>query len=186
VAAEDDEQLQEVEQKRATASDAIVNSDSAEKIRLVRIALENAAAHEPPPGVPTLEEVFAAGIEPASGVPIRQPGAGLEISERLGTGLRHAEENSCRCARTPAGSASSASRSHLHELLLVQDEDAAAHGQILRRLATLTNEEKVAASAALYEWRHSRGRPETVETLYLLLAPRPEAHDLPFRQGRSC
>jgi hypothetical protein len=25
-----------------------------------------------------------------------------------------------------------------------------------------------------------------VETLYLLLAPRPEAHDLPFRQGRSC
>jgi hypothetical protein len=85
VAAEDDEQLQEVEQKRATASDAIVNSDSAEKIRLVRIALENAAAHEPPPGVPTLEEVFAAGIEPASGVPIRQPGAGLEISERLGT-----------------------------------------------------------------------------------------------------
>jgi len=53
-------------------------------------------------------------------------------------------------------------------------------------LLPLTNEEKVAASAALYEWRHSRGRPETVETLYLLLAPRPEAHDLPFRQGRSC
>jgi hypothetical protein len=41
-------------------------------------------------------------------------------------------------------------------------------------LLPLTNEEKIAASAVLGEWRQSSGRPDAVDTLYRLLAPGPE------------